>query len=96
MTWEWDDGKSRANLQKHGLSFVTAQMVFADPLAASRLDPDSHEERWHTIGMVHRAVIIVIHTWSEAQGAGQSESGRIISARKATPRERSAYEERSF
>ena len=93
LLWEWDDDKNLVNKRKHGLSFETAQLVFDDPLAASHRDPNSDEERWYTIGMVHPTVILVVHTWPEAQGAGQGESGRIISARKATPHERRAYEE---
>ena len=97
MRWTWDDNKDRANQRKHRLSFETAQLVFDDPLAAHRPDPGSDEERWHTIGMVGGVVIIVAHTWPEPQVAGQGEMvGRIISARKATPYERRAYEEGSF
>ena len=97
MRWTWDDNKSRANQRKHRLSFETAQLVFDDPLAAHRPDPDSDEERWHTIGMIGGVVIIVAHTWPEPQVADQGETvGRIISARKATPYERRGYEEGSL
>lgn len=96
MRWTWDDNKNRVNRRKHHLSFETARLVFDDPLAAHRPDSGSGEERWHTIGMVGRVVIIVAHTWPERQVAGQGETGRIISARKATPHERRTYEEGSF
>ena len=52
------------------------------------VDLDPEEERWKTIGMVERTVIIVIHTWPRT-----GEPGRIISARKASPAERRVYEE---
>ena len=70
--------------RKHHLSFETAQLVFDDPLAAHRQDWSSGEDRWHTIGMVGAVVILVAHTWPDSQAAGQDETGRIISARKAT------------
>ena len=94
--WTWNNNKSRANAQKHGLSFETAQLVFDDPLAVSRLDHASEEERWQTIGMIGNVVVLVVHTWPEATPEIGEEVGRIISARKATAHERKAYEEGAF
>ncbi len=46
--------------------------------------------------MIGNVVVIVAHTWPEpAHGAGD-EVGRIISARKATVHERTAYEKGNF
>ncbi len=92
MPWTWSPAKNRENRRKHGLSFEIAQLVFADPYALSRPDPFPHEERWQTVGVIGRTTIFVIHTWPE----GRDETGRIISARKATPHERKAYEEGEF
>ncbi|MGA7713823.1 MAG: BrnT family toxin [Rhizomicrobium sp.] len=92
MRWTWDAKKNRANKLAHGLSFETALLVFDDPLAASRPDPESEEERWQTVGMVGTVVLFVVHTWPEPEENGE-EIGRIISARKATAREKRAYEE---
>ena len=36
---------------------------------------------------------MVVHTWPDIDAEGAEEVGRIISARKATRREREAYEE---
>lgn len=96
MRWTWDPDKNRANRQAHGLSFETAQLVFDDALAASRPDPYPDEERWQTMGMVGNVVLIVAHAWPEPEPAGGEEVGRIISARKATARERRSYEEGDF
>jgi uncharacterized protein len=41
-------------------------------------------------------VLLVVHTWPEAERLGEEPVGRIISARKATARERRAYEEGTF
>lgn len=91
MRWTWDARKNRDNRRNHGLSFETAVLVFDDPHAASRRNPYPDEERWQTLGMVGNVLLLVIHTWP----AGESEgyAGRIISARKATARERRLYEE---
>lgn len=93
MHWTWDDTKNRSNKRKHGLSFQVARRVFDDPLAASW--PDSHpvEERWQTIGVIHNVIVIVSHTWPQTNPQTGQETGRIISARKATRHERRFYEE---
>ncbi|MYE02584.1 MAG: BrnT family toxin [Alphaproteobacteria bacterium] len=94
MHWEWDENKSRANRRKHGLSFETARLVFGDPAAVSFPDPSAEEERWRTVGMVGNAVVMVVHTEPDLRDG--VEAGRIISARKATRRERKNYEEEGF
>lgn len=96
MPWTWDAGKDRANQRKHKLSFELAQRVFDDPFAASRPDPCPDEERWQTIGMIGAVAVIVMHTALEADPATGEETGRIISARKATTHERKTYEEGKF
>ncbi|ELR99732.1 BrnT family toxin [Gloeocapsa sp. PCC 73106] len=96
MRWTWDDRKNRANELKHGLDFETAKLVFDDPFAVSRPDLYPDEERWQTIGVVERVILIVVHTWPVSEPDSDEEVGRIISARKATKHERRAYEKRNF
>jgi uncharacterized DUF497 family protein len=96
VLWTWDNDKNRANRRKHGLSFETAQLVFDDPLAVSRVNHASGEERWQTIGIIGGVVVLVIHTWPESDPETGEEAGRIISARKATAHERKVYEEGAF
>jgi uncharacterized protein len=93
--WTWDPAKERANRRKHGLDFALAARVFDDPLAASRPEFAPDEERWITIGRVGGVTILVVHTAPEFELKTGEEVGRIISARKATPHERKAYEEGS-
>lgn len=96
MRWIWDEAKNKANKLKHGLSFETAQLVFNDPLAASRRDPYPDEERWQTIGRISQVYIFVVHTLPAHDQESNAEIGRIISARKATNYERRVYEEDDF
>ena len=96
MRWAWDHSKNLANRVKHGLGFETAQLVFDDPLAASRQEPHPDEERWQTIGMIGSVIVIVAHTLPRTDHETGEETGRIISARKATPHERKLYEEGDF
>jgi uncharacterized protein len=92
MRFEWDPNKSRANLRKHSVSFETATLVFADPNHLSIQDRfDGGEERWQTMGLASGiTILIVAHTVTDKNG---EEVIRIISARKATPRERRRYDE---
>lgn len=91
MEWSWDDRKARINLAKHGVRFETAVLVFEDDRHVSDPDPHADDDRWRTIGRVGGTIggvtLFVVHTWMEPDG-----SGRIISARKATPTERRYYE----
>ena len=92
MRFVWDEGKSRNNLAKHQVSFETAKLVFDDPFAISIQDRVVEgEERWQTLGLVGGVVILLVaHTY---QDEGGEEVIRILSARKATPREREFYEQ---
>ena len=97
MRYAWDRNKSRANRSKHGVSFEIATRVFDDPYALSVQDRVvDGEERWQTIGLIEGVlVLLVAHTVSGDEPAGGGEETiRIISARKATSRERKAYEQK--
>lgn len=88
MRFEWDGSKATANVKKHRISFDEAVTVFYDPMAATFEDPDhSHDEsRLVTVGDSARGrLLIVCHV--ERGGAM-----RLISARRATPRERKRHE----
>jgi uncharacterized protein len=92
MRFSWDEEKNRRNLAKHKVGFETARLVFDDPQAVSQLDRvEDGEERWQTLGLVGGVVVLMVaHTYREDTG---EEVIRIISARKATARERSIYEQ---
>ncbi len=91
MRFEWDEVKNRHNLGKHKIGFETARLVFDDPYALSiQHRVVGGEERWQTLGMIRGVIVVVAHTYREE---GEEELIRIISARKATPAERKAYEE---
>ena len=88
MQFEWDRAKAARNLAKHGVSFDEASTVFGDLLAGTILDPrhSSDEPRFITIGRsTSQRLIIVAH-------AEREDRIRIISARRATRRERRHYE----
>jgi uncharacterized protein len=82
-----------SNLTKHAVAFIQAASVFLDPLATTVPD-DEHSEgerRWVTLAMSGIGLLVVIHTYEEADG--DSAIVRIISARRARPSEMRDYEE---
>jgi hypothetical protein len=90
MVFAWDERKNLINRRKHGVSFETAARIFEDPNVVSYRDRVvEEEERWHAIGCAGGiAILLVVHTSEEQYGEYQI---RIISARKASPRERALY-----
>jgi len=89
LDFTWDPTKARTNAKKHGVSFDEAQTVFSDDNARLLDDPDhsDDENRFVLLGMsTTPRLLVVVHAYREAGGLI-----RIISARKATPRERQAY-----
>ena len=91
MRVEWDEKKSRLNRRKHGISFHLAQEVFGDPFRLTIEDRTAGEERFWTVGRLEKLlIVVVVHTIWDDRG---EEVIRIISARRATPRERRFYEE---
>ena len=94
MRIEWDPAKSERNKTKHGIAFERAQQVFDDPCCVTFPERVvDGEERWHAIGLIADIVIIVVvHTYGEEESGGTAEEAiRIISARRATRREREIY-----
>ncbi len=87
MGFQWDGAKARANLRKHGVDFADAVGIFDDPLALTARDPYLAEERFLSLGLdVLGRVTVVNWTW-------RGKEIRLISARRATPRERRRYQE---
>ncbi len=89
MDFEWDEGKNRSNIRKHGISFETALTIFNHPIF-SLLDTRNiyDEDRFITIGVAsNNVVIVVVHSYRE-------ESIRLISARPASRKERKIYYEK--
>jgi uncharacterized DUF497 family protein len=86
VRFEWDVKKAEANLRKHSVAFEEAQTAFGDKLGAYY--PDAlHAERFILIGYsAQRRLLYVVHAEVTVDFI------RIISARKATKREKAHYE----
>lgn len=93
MRFEWDEDKNRANIEKHQVSFDEAKDVFEDPLHIAKMDCrfSYFEERWITIGSTKKEKILVVANMFFDEN--NEEIIRIISARKATQKEKDFYEQ---
>ena len=96
IRFEWDEAKNRANQRKHSVRFEEAIQVFRDPLYVSVKDRiEGGEQRWQTLGIVGDLLLLTVaHAFREKYEQDTPiEVIRIISARRATPKERRRYEE---
>ena len=85
--FEWDADKATVNAAKHGVAFEEAVTVFLD-LDYLLIRDAVVPERFVAIGVSKQArVLFVVH-------CERGEKVRIISARRATRRERETYERR--
>lgn len=88
MEFEWDRRKAVANRKKHGVDFADAVAVLYDDLAVTIQDDHPDEERHVTMGRdALGRVLVVVWAWRD-------DRLRLISARKATRRERRQCEVR--
>ena len=89
MEFGWDQQKAAANLAKHTVSFEDAATVFGDPLGRIMADPrhSTEEERLVLLGFSQSKHLLTV------MYVDRGEAIRIISARRATRRERRTYEE---
>ena len=89
MEFEWDPEKAAANVRRRRVSFNEAATVLGDPLSTTFPD-ETHSEgemRFVTVGVSQRGrLLVVAHT-------ERNDTIRIISARRATRREREFYEQ---
>jgi uncharacterized DUF497 family protein len=88
VKFEWDEGKNKENIRKHGLDFADAWQIFDAPML-TRLDTkeDYGEDRFVGIGFLKNFVVVVAYT------EPAEETTRIISLRKALKHERERFEE---
>ena len=92
LRFDWDGKKDTQNRRKHRVSFDEAETVFADEHALLIDDPEhsTAEERFILLGLSAKLrILVVAHAYRENQGVI-----RIISARRATRKERDTYNQR--
>jgi len=87
MLADFDPKKNAANIKKHGVPLSEGDGVLNDPLALTVEDDATEgEQRFVTLGTnVFGILMVVVHT-------PRRGGSRIISVRKAEPKERRHYE----
>ena len=89
LHFEWDPDKAKRNLEIHDVSFDEASTAFRDTLSLAIYDPlhSEEEDRFVLIGNSHKdRLLVVVHT-------ERGDNIRLISARKASQKEKTQYEE---
>jgi uncharacterized DUF497 family protein len=86
LEFEWDEAKARLNLEKQGVSFLTAAAIFLNE-RLERVDDreDYGEVRWIALGRVDIEVYRVVYTWRNENLV------RIVSAQRAGKNEQEIY-----
>ena len=87
MLFEYDPEKDRLNQEKHHVSFEEASDIWLDPNLLVLHAKKRGEKRLMAIGRAYSVIYSVVHT-------KRGTAIRLISARRATERERRAYEHR--
>ena len=87
ISFQWDSDKAQSNRQKHGIAFEEAAEVFFDPFHQTGNASTDDEQRDFILGYsLSQRILMVVYV-------ERDEWTRIISARRATRRERKLYEE---
>lgn len=91
--FEWDPRKATANAAKHGVTFDDAVTVFVDPNALDGPDlvHSAIEARCLRLGRAANGRMLMV-AYTVRRGDDDAEKIRLISARRASRRERAAYD----
>ena len=88
MMFEWDEEKRRHNIEKHGVDFLDAILIFENPVIEAEDSRREYEEtRIQALGHVDREYFLVVYTW-------RGSRRRIISAWKVDDNGKRRYQER--
>lgn len=87
LEFEWDEFKCDINIKKHGIDFADVTELFYNDETIIIQDPQHYDEqRYIALGMdIRSRIVVVVHVYRDI------DLIRIISARKADPRERRQY-----
>jgi uncharacterized protein len=86
IEYEWDEDKRLSNLERHGLDFRSAYLVYENPSKLTLKSRYSHEPRLVDIAEVEGRAVVLVYTL-------RSETVRCLSFRYAKRKERRIYDE---
>ena len=95
MKFEWDENKNIKNIENHRVSFEQAVSVFCDDAAVIFQDVEhsNNEERFIIIGKSIFEQVLFVCYCERGKDEFNEDILRIISARKATDKERRLFYE---
>ncbi|WP_019867866.1 BrnT family toxin [Methylovulum miyakonense] len=85
ITFEFDETKSQANLEKHGIDFINAQALWNDPMLLEIPAKTVDEPRYLIIGVINRKHWSAVITY-------RGTNVRLISVRRSRTEEVALYE----
>jgi len=86
MEFEWDDEKRHANIQKHSIDFLDADIFFGGPHLVGLARTVADEQRWLAIGTIQDVYVTTVFT-------RRGDTVRIISMRSARHGERKRHQQ---
>ena len=86
MEFDWDEDKRLKNIEKHGIDFRDANILFDGPYLVAPGKASNGEQRWLAIGVIDDVYVTAVFTRRES-------IIRIISMRRARHGERQKYQE---
>ena len=90
--FEWDSRKARSNRRKHGISFAEAATAFLDPDGLDGEDLGHSEVEPRRLRLAKGGLGRVLLIAYTIRRTNDEETTRIISARRASRKERKRYE----
>jgi hypothetical protein len=90
--FDWDPPKAKSNRLKHGISFEEAATAFLDPAGLDGEDVEHSESEERRLRLAKSSlgrVLVIAYT---IRRRDDEEVTRIISARRASRKERKKYE----
>lgn len=85
ISFEFDEAKSQANLSKHGIDFIDAQLLWNDPRLLEIPAKTEDEPRYLVIGLINGKHWSAVITY-------RSPHVRLISVRRSRAEEAALYE----
>jgi uncharacterized DUF497 family protein len=86
MEFEFDENKRLANINRHGIDFIDADILFDNPYLVAPAKTVDGEERWLATGMIDDDFVTAVFTQ-------RGSVIRIISMQSARNGERKKYQE---
>ncbi|HKY07433.1 MAG TPA: BrnT family toxin [Candidatus Binatia bacterium] len=90
--FDWDPRKAKNNRRKHGVSFEEAATAFLDPVGLDGADVEHSESEERRLRLAKSSLGRILVSAYTMRRRDDEKVTRIISARRASRKERKKYE----